>query len=153
MKLTKQKLHQLIKEELNYILEEEKIDEGLKDYALAAGIAAGSLFGGGASAAEPAQKPAVTQVAKQQSLTDTNKVAWILLHDYEVQSLKKGQKNNFDIDKEITSAKKALLSGQKLVKNKFYNEAISIATDLQAKNNKEFINLLNKFKTVSQSYN
>lgn len=64
MKITKERLRELIQEELNYILKEERVDEGIKDIALAGGISLGSLFGGGAKATEPVSQPS-TQVVEQ----------------------------------------------------------------------------------------
>lgn len=83
MKITKERLRELIQEELNYILKEERADEGIKDIALAGGIGLGSLFGGGANAAEPVSQPS-TQVTQQDLQQALNEVLSLQRETYSV---------------------------------------------------------------------
>jgi len=85
MKLTKQQLRKIIQEELNYIIQEEEIDENFLKKALAGAAIAGGLTGvTPAYANKPDTSPATTQVAQQGIEQAVNEVLNLQRETYSV---------------------------------------------------------------------
>lgn len=96
-------MRQLIQEELQDLIEEGP-NEGLKDYALAAGIAAGSMFGGAAKANEPAQTPTtqISSVTAKEELATVTKDGTVKVEETLAQYIKDVQKLGAQVKKVTT---------------------------------------------------
>lgn len=134
IKISKEQLKQIIKEELLFLFEKKEIDENWLKKALAGATVAGGLMSAAPAVTEPIQKQTGDkQLVKVKQKEEpkmrlgpftTKRVALGFLEEYfkhHIRTLK------FDELKTLMLAQKALKSGKRIKNNFFYDRAIEEA--------------------------